>query len=158
MENSVLEREIWSLIGYRVRQSPGGWCVSWSGEWREKREWVAGLLYHSLPVVSSRMGIEAHICLSETSIKQTAISRSLMWRNDETEKSIKNHLQSHFFCNFVSTQSLKRVLELIYLNGLKRTFGNKSLMHYWNTQTLLVSWQNASLERCSLIFTSQMWI
>ena len=40
-----------------------------SGEKRKKREWVTGLHDHSLAVVGSKAGIDAHICLNELSIK-----------------------------------------------------------------------------------------
>lgn len=41
-----------------------------SGDRRKKRGWVTGVHNHSLVIVSSRTGIEAHFCLNEPSIKR----------------------------------------------------------------------------------------
>lgn len=51
-------------------QTSGDCCVSGSGGRIKKKEWLICLPNHTLAVVGSRVGIEAHICPDELSIKQ----------------------------------------------------------------------------------------
>lgn len=57
-----------------MNQSSGGLCVSGSGEKREKKEFVTCLHDHSLAVVGSRTGIDAHIWLNVQSMAASAIT------------------------------------------------------------------------------------